>query len=112
MRLDVGREYDRTVDGAQVFKFTKVFGSIDDSKGTLLVAASARVSRGDLIEGCCTSVDPVSTGGGRLTDLVLPVMVDLSVAVPCSIAGSAELGAGLSSEDKSAIARGGRTGYG
>ena len=87
-----------------MFRFTKLLGSVGDSKGTLLVAASARVSRGDLIEGCCAVGDPVLTGGGRFADLILPFMMKLSVAAAWSRAGSAELGAGLSSEDRSAIA--------
>lgn len=38
------------------------FGFVGDSSGTLLVAASARVSSGDLIDGW-TFGAPVSTGG-------------------------------------------------
>lgn len=67
------------------------------------MAASARASRGDLIEGCCTFGVPVLTGG-KFVDLILPFMMDLSVVASWSRVGSAELGAGFSSEDRSAIA--------
>lgn len=45
--------------------FTKRFEFVGDRIGPLLVAASAKVSRGDLMDGCTKGV-VVSTAGGRV----------------------------------------------